>query len=172
MSTSLKAAASLGLALAMGLATPLAAQDGKPGRYTMSPTDGGFVRLDTLTGEMSLCRRTGDTWGCEPMDDSDAADRGSELAELRRENERLKAEIERLDDMLGLGDDGGAKPAPNVAPGLRLPTEKQIEDTLDYFTNIMKKFQERLKDLEQGSERAPGDEAPADEDAPRRERNL
>ena len=39
------------------------------GRYTMSPVDNGFVRLDTETGAMSLCGRRDAKWVCEPMDD-------------------------------------------------------------------------------------------------------
>ena len=58
-----------------------AAGPAQPGRYTMVPVPGGFVRLDTETGLVAHCRRdvaAGDTdWQCitlsEPSESRDAA---------------------------------------------------------------------------------------------------
>ena len=59
------------LAASAGDAT--AADDPRPGRYTMTPADGGFVRLDTETGSMALCAKRGDQWSCDPMPDAQAS---------------------------------------------------------------------------------------------------
>ena len=34
------------------------------GRYSMTPTQGGFLRLDTRTGEVALCRPWGESVEC------------------------------------------------------------------------------------------------------------
>ena len=43
------------------------------GRYTMTPVEGGFMRLDTQTGAVALCTRKSETWTCEPVDDKSAS---------------------------------------------------------------------------------------------------
>ena len=84
------------------------------GRFSMSPVDGGFVRLDTETGAMSHCTRVDERWTCEAMGDA-SGDATKQLDRLKKENEELRAEIKRLDDMLGLGD--GSRPGlPSAQP--------------------------------------------------------
>ncbi|MEZ5842806.1 MAG: hypothetical protein R3D27_03635 [Hyphomicrobiaceae bacterium] len=137
------------LAAAFALsAGPALAQDaaGEKGRYTMSPVDNGFVRLDTRTGAMSFCTRSDGRWSCEAMADA-GADLRQEAERLRKENTDLRAEIKRLDDMLGLGDGRPGERAPRQ--GFRIPTEKDVDQALDYFERMLKKFQDRLKRLEE-----------------------
>jgi hypothetical protein len=133
---------------------PASAQDAAAGRYTMHPSDDGFVRLDTVTGAVAMCQKTNDKWQCVPMDGAVASDR-SEIARLSKENEELRAEIKRLDDMLGLDrQPDGRRPDPPRPGGsngqaFRLPSEKEVDQALDYFETMLRKFQERLKRLEQ-----------------------
>ena len=55
----------IGLALAAGTAV---AQGERASRYTMSPAEGGgFVRLDSETGQMALCQRRDGEWSCREM---------------------------------------------------------------------------------------------------------
>lgn len=168
--------------LALLIALPISkadAQDVRPGRYTMHKTDDGFVRLDTLTGAVALCRKTDTGWGCTPMSDTgsdaraddtgrrrdesrrgdagrdDYADRDDgaghgETKDLAAENAELKAEIRRLEELLQLR---GERNKEAGKPGFKLPTEREVDQALDYFERMLRKFQDRLKRLEQGTEK-------------------
>lgn len=142
-----KLIAALLLACTVPAGAALAADDSRSGRYTMHKSDDGFVRLDTQTGTMSLCRKGANGWGCEPLNDA-AASSGGELARLRRENAELKAEIRRMEENLGLS---GERPAKKQGE-FKLPTEQEVDQALDYFERMLKKFQDRLKRLERKSE--------------------
>ncbi len=129
------------------------------GRYTMSPMDGGFVRLDTETGSMSMCRPKGSDWACESM--SDSSERlGGRDAKLETENKELRTEIKRLEEMIGLGDKkegADAKRAERPGGGLTLPTEEDVDRALSYLERMVKKFQEKIKQFEGGhSDRGKG----------------
>src|SRR5258708_33988948 len=46
------------------------APESENGRYSMSPVADGVLRLDTRTGQVSLCRQKSDSWICgTPADD-------------------------------------------------------------------------------------------------------
>jgi hypothetical protein len=69
--------------------------DSENGRYVLSPTADGVIRLDTRTGAVSACNNSGAGWACYSMPDERAA-LDVEIGRLRAENEKSKAEIERL----------------------------------------------------------------------------
>ena len=77
------------------------------GRYTMSPVDGGFLRLDKQTGAVAMCARSAGDWACNPVQDHTAAAPSNELSKLEEENEALKDRIKALEESLEAG-----KPAP------------------------------------------------------------
>ena len=148
-----------GLAAAMATAclgllasTPSALAQDRPGRYAMSPVEGGFARLDTETGQMSVCRSQKDaagvpSWSCQPMADSGADDARSRR--LEAENKELRAEIRRMEDQLGLnGPKGDQKQAERPGGGLTLPSEAEVDKALSYMERMIKKFQETMKRLE------------------------
>lgn len=140
------------LLVAVAMATPGLAEEPRDNRFTMTPTDGGFVRLDTRTGEMAICQRSDAQWACTPMDDV-ATKMRDELQALRRENELLRDEITRLEAELGTERDSPGGPPPRAertpVPGLNLPSEAEVDRALDYFGNILKKFQDQIRKLEE-----------------------
>jgi hypothetical protein len=142
-------AAALGAALiSNAFADPVAESKG---RYTMTPVEGGFMRLDTETGAVSLCTRKADAWACEPV--SDKAVSSDERTRLEAENKQLKERIKTLEDS---ASQSGAPP--QEAPGgvTKLPTEKEVDEALDYVERMYKKFRDRIQKLEQ----PPGTPAP------------
>ncbi|MGJ5176003.1 hypothetical protein ACQR16_19210 [Bradyrhizobium oligotrophicum] len=89
--------------LAMGclggeaLAVEDAAPDGDKGRYTMSTTPDGVVRLDTRTGAVSTCNNNAGTgWACYAVPDERAA-LDAEIGRLQAENERLRSQLASRD---------------------------------------------------------------------------
>jgi hypothetical protein len=92
------AAAVVAIACVIGpAAAEEAAPDGDNGRYTMSTTADGVIRLDTRTGSISTCSSTvGVGWSCYSVPDERAA-MDAEIGRLQAENERLKAQLASRD---------------------------------------------------------------------------
>jgi len=81
----------VGAAATLAQSTP----DSEKGRYTMSPIADGVIRLDTRTGAVSTCNNGGTGWACYVVPDERAA-YDQEIGRLQAENEKSKAEIEKL----------------------------------------------------------------------------
>lgn len=116
---------------------------GSPGRFMMQPADGGVLRLDTATGNISFCRKSQDAWRCETLADERRA--------LDDENKRLKSEIgdlksavERLEALLGVAD----APKTKGAGVGSLPTEQDIDRASDYVRGMLKKLKEKIREFE------------------------
>ena len=69
-----------------------AAPDTENGRYTLSTTGDGVLRLDTRTGAVSTCNNSGAGWACYAVPDERAA-LDAEIGRLQADNERLKSEL-------------------------------------------------------------------------------
>ncbi|MFM9977188.1 MAG: hypothetical protein ACKVOP_03980 [Sphingomonadaceae bacterium] len=148
--------AGFGLALAI-VATcvaivPAAAASDAPGRFTMSPTDGGMLKLDTATGAVSFCTRAAGDWACTPVKDSEKALR-DRIGGLEGEIVALKEQLKRMDEIAGIGDpdrDAGKEAGRDARPGAKptLPTEKDVEQAFDYLERMMKTIRERMQRLE------------------------
>jgi len=128
------------LAGAMILAPASIAQE-RTGRFTMQPVDGGYLRLDTATGDMSICTRTADAFECKPAKDD--RDLQSEIARISDENKKLKAEVKRLEEMVEGGLD---QPLP--APKFELPKEEDVDKALSYLERMFRKFRDKMKELD------------------------
>ena len=80
---------------ATGAAQAESMPDKDNGRYALSQVPDGVVRLDTRTGAVSTCNNSGAGWACYAIPDERAA-YDAEIGRLQAENERSRAEIERL----------------------------------------------------------------------------
>jgi hypothetical protein len=103
------------------LITPALADDPTPdsggGRYTFSKVTEGFLRLDTQSGEVSVCSQRTVGWTCQAVPE-DRAVLENEIARLRKDNAALKKELLAR----GLPLPSGAMPEPPVVrDGDRLP---------------------------------------------------
>ena len=69
-----------------------ATPDNEGSRYSFSKQADGVLRLDTQTGDVSLCSQRTVGWACQAVPD-DRAVLEDEIARLRRENAALKKDI-------------------------------------------------------------------------------
>jgi hypothetical protein len=69
-----------------------ATPDNEGGRYSFSKQADGVLRLDTQTGEVSMCSQRTVGWACQAVPD-DRAVFENEIARHRRENAVLKKDI-------------------------------------------------------------------------------
>jgi hypothetical protein len=84
---------SLVLSLFLVAAAPAAAADGDSGRFTFVPAENGIFRLDTMSGEVSLCTNRGGALVC--LSSPSQADRA--LAEQADRIVDLEARIAALE---------------------------------------------------------------------------
>src|SRR3954463_15896471 len=77
---------------AAGAAAGQAMPDTENGRYALSTTPDGVLRLDTRTGAVSTCSNNGAGWACYAVPDERAA-LDAEIGRLQVDNEKLKAEL-------------------------------------------------------------------------------
>ena len=98
------------LALVLSAAASPCFAGEKPGRFTIAPAGEGFLRLDTATGSVSICRQKLDTWACESVDDDSLA--------LKQEVDRLTRENQDLKDKLAKAEarQAEAEPLPGADP--------------------------------------------------------
>jgi len=152
-------------ALIIGLAGPVSAAGEDSGRYSMSPAEGGVVRLDRETGAMAFCSGRAGAWSCEEMPVQESALK-KRIEELEGEKRALEAERRRREGLLG----GGAPPAaeapeagappddtlPPAPPGdLAIPNERDVDKLFDYVEGMVKKFKERIDRLEREAKKEP-----------------
>lgn len=108
------------------------------GRYMFAKqTDsrgGGYLRLDTQTGEVALCSQRNVGWACQAAPE-DRAVLENEIRRLRAENAALKKEILSR----GLPLPAGANPETGAAPStagnsvtLQLPSDADIDRMVAY----------------------------------------
>ena len=132
----------------LAVATPETEERG--GRFVMTPVEGGFLRMDTLTGAVSLCQRAGGKWACEAVAD-DRRTLETEMERLGAENRQLNSTVKRLEEMLALPEtddrraDKGSK--------FQLPSEEDVDRALGYMQRLMRKFKEKMRELDKDSDR-------------------
>ena len=120
-------------ALAQAPATKTAPEN-ENGRYSMSPVADGMLRLDTRTGQVSLCRQKTDGWTCEATADDRAA---------------YEKEIARLQDKVaGLEAELGRRPGVD----LKLPSEAEVDRVMKFFESVFRRFIGMIEGLQREHE--------------------
>ncbi|MGF9565543.1 hypothetical protein [Neorhizobium sp. JUb45] len=97
------------------------AQDGGQKRFSLEKTESGFVRLDTETGALTLCRDEGGQLTCRMAADERAA--------YEKELDLLEKRVTALEKQ---GGTAAAKPG--------VPSEQEIETTLSIMERFMRRF--------------------------------
>jgi hypothetical protein len=113
---------------------PKAAPESENGRYSMSPVADGVLRLDTRSGQVSLCRQKSDSWVCEATADDRAA--------YEKEITRLQVKVAGLEAELGR------------QPGsdLKLPSDADVDRVMKFFETVFRRFIGMIEGLQRENE--------------------
>jgi hypothetical protein len=143
------------LAIAMSLAAlttasaETATPDSQNGRYSFNPVADGVLRLDTRTGQVSECSRSGAGWACKSVPDERSA-LDIEIARLQDENARLKKELSARGPPISGGP--GPTPAKPGEPELKLPSDAEVDKMISFLEKVWRRLIEMgrtvLKDVE------------------------
>ncbi len=121
------------------------------GRYTLSATDNGYLRLDTRTGAVSVCTPKGG-WTCRVVPDERAA-LDQEIGRLQGQVDALKAQLaSRSDTVKGKIDEPLAKtdslkkdtPEKSVAHGEAGKRPAEADSGKDSATGSQTSSQQKL----------------------------
>jgi hypothetical protein len=137
--------------LAGGAALAQTKPDTENGRYALSPTGDGVLRLDTKTGTVSTCTNSGVGWACYAVPDERAA-MDTEIGQLQAENEKLRAQLaERDGTVAGKSEDAMPKSdslkkaEPKVAEGERkieipLPSDRDMDRMMSFLERAWRRL--------------------------------
>jgi hypothetical protein len=125
------------------LMAPALADDAMPendgSRYTFSKVADGFLRLDTQTGEVSMCSQRTVGWACQAVPEDRAVLEG-EIARLRHENAALK----KVMLARGLPLPAGTLPEPPVVRDGDHALPPRLHSDLDRMMALVDRMWHRL----------------------------
>jgi flagellar motility protein MotE (MotC chaperone) len=111
-------------------------------RYKLEKSGSGWVRMDTQTGEMSICEERAGQLVCKLAADERAA--------FQEDVDRLLSSIKGLEDRVTALENSLTAKLERT-----LPTEEEFEKTMSYMERFFRGFIGIVKELEQ---EAPGED--------------
>jgi len=126
-------------ALALIIPAQAFSQEAGANRYTMEKTDNGFVRLDTQTGEMSICTQKAGQLVCRL-----AADERRAFEETLSD---LSGRVENLENRL----DALAPPD----EGTEIPDEAELDRAIGAMEKMMRRFFGMVEELQKDFDDKP-----------------
>jgi len=117
--------------------TALAADNAAPGRYTLTPSGNGYVRLDTQTGQVSECTGVPSNLVCKSSPDERAA--------LQTEIDRLQKQVDNLKA------DTPPEATANQSPELNLPSDKEVDKAFSFMERVVKRFKGLIEEMHKDS---------------------
>ncbi len=132
-------------ALAAGLALPFGGEAiaqgraaGETLRYSISPTDEGFVRLDAVTGTMTHCRVVAELWQCDPPAYAES-EIDARLRELDAKIEGLGAQLATLAGRVPAVAQVAVAPDPEAVPEPPIASvpEPAAETVPNFFGQVL-----------------------------------
>ena len=122
-------------ALLLALAAPAAAQEPPPARYAFAPTEAGALRLDVVTGEVSLCVGDGAVPSCTRLSEATHTNAG-EIMRLTDRVAALEARLEAL-EFAGAG---------------ALPDDEAMDRVMALTERMMRRFFAMVRDMKRDME--------------------
>ena len=144
--------------LALGVAgakaaPPQAMPDTENGRYALSSTPDGVLRLDTRTGAVSTCNSSGAGWACYAVPDERGA-LDAEIGRLQADNEKLRQELASREPVVTgkieepmPKSDSLKKRVPKIAEGERkieipLPSDRDMDRMMGFLEKAWRRLVE------------------------------
>ncbi|MFV2091878.1 MAG: hypothetical protein ACC634_02220 [Hyphomicrobiales bacterium] len=142
----------IGAAVISAVATDAPRAQGAPDRFLVTPIEGGIMRVDRQTGEVSVCKERQGKWNCGLVpDDRQALER--EIIDLERNNARLsqgdikrghrsdqrQAEQRRAREYDDMEDDGGFMSPEEVDKAMN-----SVERMMERFIETARKLRRRM----------------------------
>jgi len=123
------------------------APDNENGRYSFSAVSDGMLRLDTRTGQVSLCAKKDAGWSCNAVPDERTA-LESEIARLQRENGAMKKDMLARNLPLPAGVSGSVASTDqqrelNVT--VPLPSDADIDRAMTAFEKMWRRMVEIVR---------------------------
>lgn len=127
-----------------------------PARYAFKPVDSGFLRLDSVNGQVALCSQRSAGWACQAVPEDRAA-LDSEIARLQSEVTQLKSEIAAL-----RAPPEPPRPPADLAPrgegdaksgGLKLPTDDDIKWARAAIEKLWRQFVDMVAEFQKDMQR-------------------
>lgn len=115
------------------------------GRYQLEKTENGYVRLDTRTGALSICRLESEQLICK-MATEDREAYEDDITDL---GERVKALEDRVANL-----------EPQLGRPQGFPSEDEFERSMSYMERFMRRFMDIAKSFDRQTEK------PAEPDNP------
>jgi hypothetical protein len=131
-------------------AAPASAQtapDTENGRFSFHREEEGYLRLDSRTGQVSVCARKPVGWACHPVPDERQA-LEAEIARLQSDNGVLKKELLARNVPLpgGVRKDPPQARLPDVE--LKLPSDADMERALNFLEKTWRRLAEKLSAIQ------------------------
>ena len=114
--------------------------EGDDGRYSFNRVEDGYLRLDTRTGQVSLCGRRQVGWACQVIPD-DRIVLESEITRLQSENGALKKQLLSR----GIPLPSGIRPP--QAPDKPETAPKSVESDFDRVVTMVEAMWRRLVEM-------------------------
>ncbi len=121
--------------LAAGIAGTAHGEDVE--RYRLEKTETGYVRMDTSTGEMSICEERGGQLVCKVAVEERAA--------FQDEIDRLQTKLDGLEQRV-------ANLENRAVPEALLPSEEQFDKSMDFMEKFFRRFMDIARDLDKDKE--------------------
>jgi hypothetical protein len=122
-----------------------APQDNTDSRFSFYRGEGGFLRLDGVTGEVSLCNRRAAGWACQTLPEERTAFE-TEIMRLQSDNAVLKRELLSHDLPLPAGmrpDAAADRNPPRIGP-----SEQELNRVVSVIGDMWRRLVEMIASVQ------------------------